>query len=64
MSNRQLRKIHGEKDELSTLASSLQLEEEELDDAPVIRNINGNRNKKPAINMFDLVYKIMSCICD
>lgn len=65
MSNRQLRKIHGEKDELSTLASSLQLEDEELDDAPVIRNVNGNRKKKPAINMFDLVYKIMvSCRCD
>ncbi|XP_046447172.1 transcription factor 25-like [Daphnia pulex] len=57
MSNRQLRKIHGEKDELSTLASSLQLEEEELDDAPVIRNVNGNRKKKPAINMFDLLHE-------
>jgi hypothetical protein len=60
MSNRQLRKIHGEKDELSTLASSLRIEEEELDDAPV-RNVNGNR-KKPAINMFDLVFSIINHI--
>ena len=55
MSNRALRKIHGGKDDLSTLASSLQLEEEECDDAPVIRNVNSNRKKKPVINMFDLV---------
>ena len=58
MSNRQLRKIHGEKDELSTLASNLRLEEEDLDDTPVT-NVNGNRKKKPAVNMFDLVYKIV-----
>jgi hypothetical protein len=58
MSNRQLRKIHGEKDELSTLASNLQLEEEDLDDTPVT-NVNGNRKKKPAVNMFDLVCKIV-----
>nr|CAG4637271.1 EOG090X0BCY [Ceriodaphnia reticulata]SVE73132.1 EOG090X0BCY [Ceriodaphnia reticulata] len=32
------------------------LEEEELEDAPVIRNVNGNRKKKPAINMFDLLH--------
>lgn len=55
MSNRQLRKVHGGKDGLSTLASSLQLEEQEIEDAPVIRNVNGNRKKKSAVNMFDLV---------
>lgn len=58
MSNRALRKIHGGKDDLSTLASSLQLEEE--DNTPVIRNVNGNRKKKPAINMFDLVCNFFS----
>lgn len=55
MSNRQLRKIHGGKDGLSTLASSLLLEEEEIEDASSIRNVNGNRKKKSAVNMFDLV---------
>ena len=55
MSNRALKKLRGGKDDLSTLASSLQLEEELEDDTPVVRNVNGNRKKKPAINMFDLV---------
>lgn len=55
MSNRAIRKIHGAKDDLSTLASSLQLEEDEADDAPANRNENRNQKKKPAINMFDLV---------
>lgn len=57
MSNRQLRKIHGGKDGLSTLASSLLLEEEEIEDASSIRNVNGNRKKKSAVNMFDLLHE-------
>lgn len=61
MSNRQLRKIHGGKDGLSTLASSLLLEEEEIEDASSIRNVNGNRKKKSAVNMFDLVCKLLFC---
>nr|SVE75321.1 EOG090X0BCY [Daphnia dolichocephala] len=44
------------KDELSTLAGSLQLEEEELEEAPVTRNVNGNRKKKPAVNLFNLLH--------
>ena len=50
MSNRALRKLNGGKDDLSALASSLQLEEETEEHVP-----KKNQKQKKAINMFDLV---------
>lgn len=50
MSNRALRKLHGVKDELSALASNLQLEEEKED----LNSFHVNQKKK-ATNLFDLV---------
>ncbi len=51
MSNRAVRKLHGAKDDLSTLALNLELEDEAESTA-----VNGNRKKnKPAMNLFDLV---------
>ena len=50
MSNRALRKLNGGKDDLSALASSLQLEEETEEHVPT-----KNQKQKKAINMFDLV---------
>ena len=54
MSNRAIRKLHGGKNDLLSLASSLQLSDEDADDTPVIRNVSGKK-KKPAANLFDLV---------
>lgn len=52
MSNRALRKVHGTKDDISSLASILQLDEEneETDTFNVER-----QRKKKATNLFDLV---------
>ena len=50
MSNRALRKLNGGKDDLSALASSLQLEDEIEEHVP-----KKSQKQKKAINMFDLV---------
>nr|CAG4646493.1 EOG090X0BCY [Macrothrix elegans] len=55
MSNRALKKLHGGKDELSALASTLQLDDEENDEMAIIAPTRANRKKKQAINMFDLL---------
>lgn len=52
MSNRAVRKLHGGKDDLSTLAMNLQ-----LDDEP--EEVDSGKKKKAAVNLFDLV--LQSC---
>nr|CAG4643427.1 EOG090X0BCY [Ilyocryptus agilis] len=53
MSNRALRKLHGGKDDLSTLASNLELSD---DDEKEQENVGGTtQTKKPIVNMFDLL---------
>ena len=56
MSNRALKKLHGGKDDITTLATNLQLSDEEADiPLPVSRG----SKKKPVINMFDLVINLI-----
>lgn len=52
MSNRVLKKLHGGKDDITALASNLQLSDEEAD---VPLPVSRGSKKKPAVNMFDLV---------
>lgn len=59
MSNRAVRKLHGAKDDLSTLASNLDL----LDKEEEAENVGAISKKKPVVNMFDLVYIICCCLC-
>ena len=58
MSNRALRKLHGTKDDISSLASDLKLDEEteEHDTFQV------NQREKKATNLFDLVSEVLNFI--
>ena len=57
MSNKHLKKLHGAKDELSELVSTLQMlnGEEEGEDSDQNEAFSSNKKKKPAANLFDLV---------
>ena len=59
MSNKHLKKLHGAKDELSELVSTLQMlnGEEEGEDSDQNEAFSSNKKKKPAANLFDLVKK-------
>lgn len=52
MSNRAIKKLHGGKDDITALATNLQLSDEEAD---VPLPVGRGSKKKPAVNMFDLV---------
>ena len=60
MSNRALRKLNGGKDDLTALASTLQLEAEIETDNHVTQK---SKNQKKAVNMFDLVRILFPIHC-
>ena len=59
MSNKHLKKLHGAKDELSDLVSTLRdVAGEEDDSEDSDRNNDAFANKKPSVNLFQLVYQL------
>jgi hypothetical protein len=58
MPNKHLKKLHCARDELDELLSSLKRlngDEEEGEYSCDLNDISSNKNKKPAVNLFDLV---------